>query len=471
MAHGISVPSGGRAVPRGPKRLLVLRGDDHLVERVRRGDETAFEVIYERHVPGVLSFCRHMLGTREEAEDAVQHVFIAAHRALLRDERQISLKAWLYAIARNRCLSMLRARREQSDEDAEPSTEGLDAEVQQRADLRQLVADLHDLPEDQRAALVLSELRDLSHAEVADVLGCRVANVKGLVFRARAGLSERAEARDTPCEAIRQELATTKGGALRRGKLRHHLRACAPCSAYLEDVRRQRRMMAAILPVVPTAGLKSSVLAAVGAGGAVGGGGAAAGGGVLAALTSGGGATVAKVAVIGAVATGGGIVGEAALKGDNSAPDPPSAFAPGAPPMAPGGSSLGSSGSTTEQNGKDASAPAATGGRRPKPKPKPKPKHDPKLKQKLKRQKLTHGRRPVGGPSAGSPTAGRGGQAGGKPSRRRVRGKAPKPPRVPRRTRARPRPAAPGKRRARMTPPGEVGKVPSVKKSPTDPDG
>ena len=161
MAHGISLPAGGRAASRGPKHLLSLRGDEHLVERVRRGDEAAFEVIYERHVHGLLSFCRHMLGSREEAEDAVQQAFTAAHRDLLRDDREIRLKAWLYTIARNRCVSMLRARREQPDDRFETSTDGLTDQVQQRADLRELLDDLHDLPEDQRAALVLSEMRDL----------------------------------------------------------------------------------------------------------------------------------------------------------------------------------------------------------------------------------------------------------------------------------------------------------------------
>jgi RNA polymerase sigma factor (sigma-70 family) len=317
----------GRSALPGSKRLLALRADEHLVERIRRGDEAAFEVVYERHVPGVLSFCRHMLGSQEEAEDAVQHTFTSAHSALLRDERDIRLKPWLYTIARNRCLSILRARREQPDDRIETSTVGLDSEVERRAELRQLVEDLQDLPEDQREALVLSELRDLSHQEVADVLGCKVANVKGLVFRARMGLSERREARDASCEAIQQELATVQGGSLRRGRLRHHLRVCAPCTAYLDDVRHQRKMMAAILPVIPTAGLKSSVFAATGigggaaaaGGGAVAGGSAAAGGGILGSLTTVGGATVAKVAVVGALAVGGGgFVGQAAL--DNAGP-------------------------------------------------------------------------------------------------------------------------------------------------------
>jgi RNA polymerase sigma factor (sigma-70 family) len=306
-----------------------------------------------------------MLGSQEEAEDAVQHTFTSAHSALLRDERDIRLKPWLYTIARNRCLSILRARREQPDDRIETSTVGLDSEVERRAELRQLVEDLQDLPEDQREALVLSELRDLSHQEVADVLGCKVANVKGLVFRARMGLTERREARDASCEAIQQELATVQGGSLRRGRLRHHLRACAPCTAYLDDVRHQRKMMAAILPVIPTVGLKSSVFAATGigggaaaaGGGAVAGGSAAAGGGILGSLTTVGGATVAKVAVVGALAAGGGgFVGQAAL--DNAGPF--SDEAPATTPRVPAGAPSGPPSGTH-----DPARPAGTGGAQP----------------------------------------------------------------------------------------------------------
>src|SRR5687767_8219100 len=96
------------------KRVLALAGDERLVQQIRRGNELAFEVAFERHGAGILGFCRHMLGSPEEAEDAVQHTFAAAFRDLQRgDERDIALKAWLYTIARNRCISVLRARREQ----------------------------------------------------------------------------------------------------------------------------------------------------------------------------------------------------------------------------------------------------------------------------------------------------------------------------------------------------------------------
>lgn len=217
---------------RSSKRLLSLRSDDLLVARIRAGDDAAFEVLYERHLPGILSFSRHMLGSREEAEDAVQATFISAHRDLLGGEREIKLKPWLYTIARNRCLSILRARREQAGATAEGATAGLHEQVQRRSDLRELVADLHELPDDQRAVLVLTELRDLSHAEVAEVLGCEAGKVKGLVFRARSNLLERREAREASCEDIRWVLrewpvatsSVMSGRATRRRRQRQTMR-------------------------------------------------------------------------------------------------------------------------------------------------------------------------------------------------------------------------------------------------------
>src|SRR3954468_7372368 len=86
------------------RRLLGLAGDARLAQQIRRGSDTAFEVAFERHAGPILGFCRHMLGSQEEAEDAVQQTFAAAYADLQRGgEREIALKAWLFAIARNRC--------------------------------------------------------------------------------------------------------------------------------------------------------------------------------------------------------------------------------------------------------------------------------------------------------------------------------------------------------------------------------
>ena len=273
-----------RPAVRGPgsPRLLRVASDERLVALVRAGHEAAFEAVYDRHHRPILSFCRHMLGSREEAEDALQHTFLSAHGALTGSEQPVHLRAWLYTIARNRCLSMLRARREQvSLEDAEPAVEGLASEVQRRQDLRDLLGDLARLPDDQRAALVLAELGDVSHEDIAQIVSCPKDKVKALVFQARTSLSDTRRARDTSCQEIREQLATLTGGALRRKTLRRHLSECAGCREFRAEVQHQRRGLAIVLPVVPTVALKHAVLggALAAAGGAGGGAAATAGAG------------------------------------------------------------------------------------------------------------------------------------------------------------------------------------------------
>jgi hypothetical protein len=163
------------------------------------------------------------------------------------------------------------------------------------------------------------------------VIGVRTAKVKALIHQARTTLIAEREARETPCEEIREQLATARGGALRRGPLRRHLRLCAGCQAYREAVGEQRRALALVLPVTPGLGLKASVLGAASAGG---GAGAAAVGGVA----SLGGGLAAKV-VAGAIVVGGTTAGGiAVVDAPRPAPEraPAAAHAPAAAaPKAP----------------------------------------------------------------------------------------------------------------------------------------
>lgn len=292
-------------------RLMRSMPDTRLVARIRAGDEQAFDAVYDRYHRQLLAFCRHMLGSREEAEDALQHVLVSAHRHLVtHDDRVVDLRPWLYAIARNRCLSMLRARRESVALDSvpEPSAEGLEVaqEVEQREDLKDALADLARLPDDQRAALVLAELGALSHDEVADVLGVRRDKVKALVYQARESLAGWRQARDTDCRVIREQLATLSGGALRRGPLRKHLDTCDSCRGFRGEVRRQREAMALLLPVVPSIALKAKVVGAVAAGGQ-----ALPGAGVGAGLAGAGAVAGTQAAAGGSAVLGGGLAGKA----------------------------------------------------------------------------------------------------------------------------------------------------------------
>ena len=287
----------------GPARARRLPrvGDDRLVARVRAGDDAAFEIIYDRYYAGLLAFCGHMLGSRQEAEDALQHSFASAYRALRGGAGDIELRPWLYTIARNRCLSALRAQRAHVSADGLAADfgpfEGMSSQVQLRADLRELVDELQRLPDDQRAALVLFELGDESHAQIAAVLGVRREKVKALVFQAREALMRARDARATPCVEIREQLATATGRVDRRSVARRHIDRCPGCADFEREVRRQRAAFAAILPLAPTVGLKASVL-----GFALGGG----GGGAVALGGAGGGATVAAGGALAAGGVGGG---------------------------------------------------------------------------------------------------------------------------------------------------------------------
>lgn len=295
----------------GGRLVLARRADERLVELVRQGDAAAFEVLYDRYHLRILSFCRHMLGSQQDGEDATQHAFVALHRHIIGDDRPVDVKPWLFQVARNRCLSLIRARREHADVDdplLQPATEGLADSVQRRSDLRELLGDLQHLPDDQRAALLLSSLGDLSGDEIAEVIGCRPQKVKALVFQARTSLMSERDARNTDCHEVREQLATLRGGALLRGPLRRHVRNCEGCRAFRDQTRKQREALALLLPVIPTAGLKAATMSAALGGGAAAGGAAttaATGGGVIASLAAGSKAGIAKVAIATALAGGG----------------------------------------------------------------------------------------------------------------------------------------------------------------------
>lgn len=254
----IAEPRPARAKSLGAR----FRDDDTtLVRRVQAGDEHAFAAIFKRHHAPLLSYCRHMLGSREEGEDVLQHAFIKAHQALLGGTAPRELRPWLYAIARNSCLSAIASRRATTPlQDHTPALVGLSDEVCQREDLRELLAAIGRLPEDQRSALLVAELGDLSHQAIATVVECPVSKVKALVFQARSALIAERDARGTPCQDIREELSVARGGELRRGPLRRHLNLCAGCRDFQLAVNAQRQSLACVLPALPSAGLAVTIL-------------------------------------------------------------------------------------------------------------------------------------------------------------------------------------------------------------------
>src|SRR3954452_4627975 len=207
------------------------------IEQARTGDERAFAALVEPHRRELQLHCYRMLGSLQDAEDLVQETLLAAWRGIGDFEQRASMRAWLYRIATNRCLNALRERgRRPAVEEtpmAPPPTRhveatwlepypdnalpdlapGPEARYEQReATQLAFVAGLQQLPERQRAALVLRDVLGFRTEEVAAMLDVTPQSVKGALQRARATLAERVPDReraplpDSPAERELVEL-------------------------------------------------------------------------------------------------------------------------------------------------------------------------------------------------------------------------------------------------------------------------
>ena len=269
---------------RGPTPLLRIQSDERLVALTRRGNQAAYEALVGRYQSRLLAFCRHMLGSREDAEDVLQEVFAAAFNAMIADERALNVRPWLYRIARNRSLNHLR--RVQAigvdSMDVHLSENGASAadKVHRREEFRLLVEDVQGLPETQRTALLLREIDALSYDQIAEAMETTIPSVKSLLVRARVSLAESAQARHLTCDEVRDELGEVAEGLHRMtAPVRRHLRQCDRCAAFRKQLRQTNRALAAVFPVGPLLLLKKLVLANLGTTASAGGGAAAAGAG------------------------------------------------------------------------------------------------------------------------------------------------------------------------------------------------
>jgi RNA polymerase sigma factor (sigma-70 family) len=297
----------------GRSPLLRLQTDEKLIALVRRGHHGAFEALVQRYQPRLLAFCRHMLGSQEDAEDVLQEVFAASFNAMRADDRPINARPWLYRIARNRCLNHLR-RPQAAGQDSmdvferDGGTTTADT-VHKREEFRHIVADVQELPESQRAALLLREIDALSYDQIAEAMETTVPSVKSLLVRARVSLAEASEARLLTCDEVRLELGQVAEGIAKSSPpVRRHLKVCDRCRTFKGELRSTSRALAAIYPIGPLVILKKLWIAKLGVGGAAGaaassGGGAAAGAGVAGAAASAAGSITAGGAVGAGVST------------------------------------------------------------------------------------------------------------------------------------------------------------------------
>jgi RNA polymerase sigma-70 factor (TIGR02960 family) len=221
--------------------------------RARAGDEDAFRELTDPYRRELQLHCYRILGSLQDAEDLLQETLLAAWRGLERFEGRASLRAWLYRIATNRCLNMLRDRGRRPQElspMAEPpeptrrtdpiwlepypdvlldGVADTSPEPEARHEMREavglaFVAALQHLPPRQRAVLVLRDALGFDRAEVADMLESSEASIKGALQRARATLDTRLpaggrERAPLPSSARERELVGRFVDAVERGDI------------------------------------------------------------------------------------------------------------------------------------------------------------------------------------------------------------------------------------------------------------
>lgn len=283
--------------------LLRLRSDEQLVALFRAGHDDAFRVIHDRYRQRLFAYTRQMLVHRQDAEDALQDVFVRAYAGLRASDRDLALRAWLYRVAHNRCIDQLRRPSPPPPEVLEllrsPVHDPI-TEADQRESLRRLIADVRRLPDQQRSALLMRELGGMSYSDLAAALGVTVPAVKSLLVRARLALAQALEARDTACSEIREELIVSHDRGLRpNATARRHMRDCAGCREFRHQLRGVSRRFAALVPTLGPLGVLANM---VGLGGA-GAGSGAAGSALAAGSAAGGGTAVVSVGAMSAGAT------------------------------------------------------------------------------------------------------------------------------------------------------------------------
>jgi RNA polymerase sigma factor (sigma-70 family) len=263
-----------------PPRALPLRvlGDERLAGLTAGGSDRAFAILYERHHQALYRYCRAIVRHEEDARDVLQTTMARALAALSRGVPDAPMRPWLFRIAHNEAISVLRRRRPTIELEQAPEPEGrsLEARVEERSRLTALLADLNELPDRQRGALVMRELSGLSHEEIAAALGISVAAAKQAIFDARTGLQEFAKGRAMDCSEVTRIVSERDGRMLRGRPLRAHLRSCSSCRALRDAIGGRRADLAALAPPLPAtaaAGLLSRLLGAGHGGGAGGAGG------------------------------------------------------------------------------------------------------------------------------------------------------------------------------------------------------
>lgn len=192
MSAQTLAPMGLAGMPDAVRAMAADREDDReAILACQAGDRAAFDGLVERHQRAIYRLCFRYVNNHEDASDLAQDSFVKAYKAIGRFRGDSTFSTWLYRIAVNTCINFRAARRMALEELSETLADPGKPVVQRMQDRQrseQVREAVTRLPEKQRATLILKVYHDLTHEEVASILGSSVGTVKANLFHAMENL-------------------------------------------------------------------------------------------------------------------------------------------------------------------------------------------------------------------------------------------------------------------------------------------
>lgn len=182
---------------------MVSQDELDLIERLKRGEESAFRSLVEQYQDLVYNTALGIVQNESDAEDVAQEVFIQVYRSIGTFKSEAKLSTWIYRITTTRALDLLRARKSKKrfgllkrlwETEEESPVENISdfnhpgVSLERKEEAAQLMTAIAQLPENQKVAFVLHKLEGLSYLEIAEVMGNTLPAVESLMHRARLNL-------------------------------------------------------------------------------------------------------------------------------------------------------------------------------------------------------------------------------------------------------------------------------------------
>lgn len=177
--------------------------EQQLILRAKKGDEKAFEEIINLYQKKICTTIYYMVKDESIVEDIAQEVFIKVYSNLSKFNEQSSLYTWIYRITMNACFDEIKKNKKvlflsnvvetedgEKEIEFEDPSQNVDEEIERKLERAELIKAIKELSEDQRALIILRDIRGFSYWEIADMLNIKLGTVKSKISRARQALKE-----------------------------------------------------------------------------------------------------------------------------------------------------------------------------------------------------------------------------------------------------------------------------------------